>query len=38
MFSMTSFFYLESWGQQSLTMALQIAELSYSKVDSDRSL
>lgn len=32
------FFFLESWGQQSMIMALQFAELSYSKLDSDRSL
>lgn len=39
MFSMTGFFFfLESWGQQSMIMALQFAELSYSKLNSDRSL
>ena len=38
MFSMTTFFFLESWGQQSLIMAMQFAQLSYSKLDSDRSL
>lgn len=38
MFSMTGFFFfLKSWGQQSMIMVLQFAELSYSRLDSDRS-
>ena len=38
MFSMTGFLFLESWGQQSMIMAMQFAQLNYSKLDSDRSL